>query len=381
MSAGGRISKDKTAHEVFMSKQLKRVLLASLALSQCASTETPMPEMTAFECTPQTPERNGGVEAPHQDADGFFVPWCNVVPPFGKLWRWMRERDEPKWPTHVANASFPPPPKTVNGSDVRITFIGHATLLIQTGGLNILTDPLYSDKVGPWGKLGPERVRAPGVAFADLPPIHAVLVSHNHYDHMDLPTLTLLAKHHRPQMIMPLGNGAIVKESGTDRITELDWWQSVALSPEIVVTAIPAQHWSRRGVFDTNKALWSGFVLQTPAGRILYAGDTGYGPHFSAIRQRLGAMDVSLLPIGAYLPRWFMAPQHMGPEQAVLAHRDLESRWSIALHHDTVPLASDDFGQALAELPAARQRLGVAGTAFFDLKFGEGRSFTPRTAP
>ncbi len=185
-----------------------------------------------------------------------------------------------------------------------VTFIGHATLLIQTPAGNILTDPMYSQRAGPFNRMGPRRVRQPAVLFDDLPLISTVLLSHNHYDHCDVRTLGMLADRFDPLVVTPLGNAALVRSSGIRRVEELDWWQE-AKSPALPITLTPAKHFSARGPFDKNRALWGGFVLTTGGTRIYFAGDSAYGPFFRDIGQRLGPIDLSLLPIGAYEPRWF----------------------------------------------------------------------------
>jgi L-ascorbate metabolism protein UlaG (beta-lactamase superfamily) len=261
-----------------------------------------------------------------------------------------------RWPGQVpVEPRRPPAPERPN--DLVVTFIGHASFLIQSGDAAILIDPVYSQRASPVQFAGPRRVRQPGVAFADLPEISVVLVSHNHYDHCDLPTLRALDRRHAPRFVTPLGNARLLRSAGIRRIEELDWWQGASAVP-LGVTLTPAQHFSSRHLFDRNRALWGGFVLSTRGGTVFFAGDTGYAPHFRAIRKRCGPIDLALLPIGAYEPRWFMKDVHMNPAEAVQAHIDLEARRSIAMHFGTfqlTPEAIDAPQAALAEARGARQ--------------------------
>ena len=194
--------------------------------------------------------------------------------------------------------------------------MGHATLLIQTAGMNILLDPVWSERVSPVTFAGPKRVNDPGIAFDKLPPIDVVLLSHNHYDHLDLPTLSRLAAAHPLRVVTPLGNDTILRAHIPGiRADAFDWGDRVALSPQLAVTLAPMRHWSARQVFDRNKALWAAFVIETPAGRIYHVADSGYGEghHFRTARDTYGPFRLAILPIGAYEPRWFMNDQHMNP--------------------------------------------------------------------
>jgi L-ascorbate metabolism protein UlaG (beta-lactamase superfamily) len=249
----------------------------------------------------------------------------------------------------------------VDDESIRVTLVGHATVLLQVAGLNILTDPVWSRRIGPASWLGVERVRPPAIAFDDLPPIDAVLLSHNHYDHLDRPTLAALTRRDTPLVVTGLKVGRSVP---ADRVAELGWWDSLMLGEHVRVTYVPAEHFSARSPFDRNRSLWGGFVLETPHGTIYFAGDTGDGSHFAAIRERFGPMTLSLLPIGAYEPRWFMAPVHIDPAEAVKASLILESEVSLAIHFGVFPLADEAIDaappaltQALAARPEADRGL------------------------
>lgn len=235
------------------------------------------------------------------------------------------------------------PAARVEGDALCVTYINHATLLIQLHGLNILTDPLWSERASPFQWLGPKRYHPPGVALNDLPPIDVILVSHNHYDHLDLPSLRALAERFpRARVLSGLGNAALIRRSGLQQVQELDWWEAVPLSEQVRLHAVPAQHWSARARRDTNRTLWMGFVLESAEGPLLFPGDTGLGPEFRLIRQRFGPMRFAALPIGAYAPRWFMQDNHMNPDDAVQAHLQLESRQSMAIHFGTFNLSDEN---------------------------------------
>lgn len=247
------------------------------------------------------------------------------------------------------------PDACVEGDALRLTFVGHATVLVQTGGVNLLTDPVWSDRTSPLRFAGPKRVHAPGVAFDDLPSIDIVLVSHNHYDHLDSDTLAALEKAHQPIFITPLGNAACMpKNIARNRIFELDWDHRWHGDNDIMVEAEPVAHWSARIRSDTNAALWAGFTVQIGKRKIYFAGDTGFadGKPFSAAAAKHGDFDAALLPIGAYAPRWFMADAHMDPEEAVAAHRLLGCPPTLGIHFGTFQLTDEAREEPQARLHA-----------------------------
>jgi L-ascorbate metabolism protein UlaG (beta-lactamase superfamily) len=289
------------------------------------------------------------------------------------FWRWQLSRNAAEWPAHVVNDAADIPPARVNGNALRISFVGHASFLIQTAGLNILTDPVWSERASPFTFVGPKRVREPGIAFDALPPISAILVSHNHYDHLDVATLSRLAARDRPRVITPLGNDTIMHEYDAGIAAEArDWGESVALAPEVAVTLAPARHWSARNLWDRNKALWSAFVIDTPAGRIYFVGDTGYdGDLFRDTRARHGPIRVAILPIGAYEPRWFMHDLHMNPEEAVRVRRDLGAELAIGSHFGTFRLTEEAIDAPLQALAAARVAVGLPEDRFRTLTPGQ----------
>jgi L-ascorbate metabolism protein UlaG (beta-lactamase superfamily) len=277
------------------------------------------------------------------------------------------------WPRWIDVPPGPRPPERVAGTALRVTFVNHSTVLLQTGGLNVLTDPMWSERASPVPWAGPRRHRPPGLRFEDLPAIDIVLISHNHYDHLDVPTLRRLARERAPRFVTGLGNGSLLAAHGIGPVTETDWWQEAPAADGVRLTCVPARHSSGRGLRDRGATLWCGYVLKGPAGVVYFAGDTGFGPHFEEIARRCGAPRLALLPIGAYLPRWFMAPVHMNPGEALEAHRLLGARTSLALHFGTFRIADDADGQAVAELRAAQARAGEGTRNFWVLNPGEGR--------
>jgi L-ascorbate metabolism protein UlaG (beta-lactamase superfamily) len=303
----------------------------------------------------------------HFDGTRFFNPTGANGQPVRAVPRMLRERRTP-WPDQVP-VSLQRPAARGDASAV-VTFIGHATFLIQTPEGNLITDPVYSDRASPLQFLGPRRVRRPAVAFDDLPPIHVILLSHNHYDHCDGATLRAIDARWRPLVLTPLNNGRLLKSFGMRRIEELDWWDHSAQAP-MPVALTPAQHFSARTPFDRNRALWGGFTVTTGKRRLFFAGDTGYGPHFSHVRDRIGTIDLALLPIGAYEPRWFMKDIHMNPEEAVKAHVDLGALQSLGMHFGTFQLTLEGIADPIAALEDALRRRNGTARMFRAPDFGE----------
>jgi L-ascorbate metabolism protein UlaG (beta-lactamase superfamily) len=313
----------------------------------------------------------------HFDGRRFVNPTGSAGQPFSAVPRMLLEPRTP-WPRAVEVPLHRPP--ALDGADAVVTFIGHSTFLIQTAAGNILTDPMYSDRAGPLNLVGPRRVRQPAVAFDDLPAISVVLLSHNHYDHCDLQTLRKLARRFDPLVITPLGNDALVRSAGIRRVEALDWWQDAQTAP-LPIELTPAYHFSARSPFDRNRALWGGFVLTAGATRLFFAGDTAYGPLFRQIRERSGPIDLALLPIGAYEPRWFMQVVHMNPAEAVQAHLDLDASQSVGMHFGTFRLTTEGIDEPLRALDEACRANGVPSSRFGTLSFGESLRRSPgRTA-
>jgi L-ascorbate metabolism protein UlaG (beta-lactamase superfamily) len=287
----------------------------------------------------------------------------------------MLSEKREKWPAAVSNTCKPEVHAVLQPGEVALTFVNHATFLIQTHGLNILTDPVWSKRVGPVSWFGPARVRPPGIDFDALPPIHLVLISHNHYDHLDRATLKRISARFSPRFLVPWGNRKLLQSAGAREIVEFDWWQTLDLSAGCGITFAPTQHWSKRGLFDRQKSLWGSFMVSAGGRRIYFGGDSAYSSHFADIRRRLGAPDLALLGIGAYEPRWFMQTMHMNPAEAVAAHRDLGARESIGMHFGTFRLSAEGMDHPPEDLKTAVAAAGLPDTAFTTLQVGETRFY------
>lgn len=317
--------------------------------------------------------RYRGPRTAHFDGHRFH----NLEPPrrkgFIDFLRWQLTSKPGHWNKRTDSEPGEPPPLQVNEGRLRVTFINHATTLIQMDGLNILTDPIWSERASPVSWAGPRRHRQAGLRFDDLPPIDLVLISHNHYDHLDVQTLRRLNKEHRPRFITGLGNQAFLTSKGISNAVELDWWQETEAGEEVRVTCVPSKHFSGRGLSDADATLWCGFVIEGPSGRIYFAADTAMGSHFHKIRERFGPLRLALLPIGAYLPRWFMQPVHLSPSDAVEAHKILAPRISLAIHFGTFALGDDGQFEPVENLREALMKEDVDDAIFWVLEHGEGR--------
>jgi L-ascorbate metabolism protein UlaG (beta-lactamase superfamily) len=291
---------------------------------------------------------------------------------FKGLGMWLTTEKSP-WPDFVENTHKPVLATELQANQIAITFINHVTFLLQLPGLNILTDPVWSQRASPFKFLGPKRVRKPGIALDDLPKIDAVIISHNHYDHLDKHTLAILQKKFAPQMIVPLNNKHLLPNKAN--VQELDWWQGINIHDNCRVTLTPTQHWSARSLFDQYCSLWGSYAIEYNGKKIFFGGDAGYSSHYADIHDRLGAMDIALLGIGAYEPRWFMRNMHKNPEEAVQAHLDLKSKLSIGMHFGTFRLSAESMQQPLIDLQTAKQQQGIPNDRFIALKEGETRVF------
>jgi len=340
--------------------------------------------------------------APHHRDGGYQNNYTAFEPKgLASLLRWKYEawwQGVPKaprqpTPTVAADLAFVRSNAEAGGAmQPAATWLGHATVLVQAGGLNVLTDPIFSDRASPVSFAGPKRQQPPGIALADLPHVDVVLVSHNHYDHLDEASVRALNAQSGgpPLFVVPLGVKAWLASVGISNAVELDWWQSHAVSrpggtAEIVMT--PVQHWSGRSLTDRLETLWGGYAVFTPGFHFFHAGDTGYSKDFADIRQRFaerqtsergGGFDLALLPVGAYEPRWFMAQQHVDPTESVRIHRDLGAKRSLGMHWGTFELTDEALDEPPQRLAEARRTAGVDAAEFFLLAIGETRRLTPR---
>jgi L-ascorbate metabolism protein UlaG (beta-lactamase superfamily) len=301
----------------------------------------------------------------HFDGRRYFNPDAPQAGGFLGALRWkLTSRREPS-ARFVPDVEPSKPPPGVDGDALRVTLINHSTLLLQQSDSHILTDPIWSERASPLTWAGPRRRRQPGVRWEDLPRIDTVLLSHNHYDHLDLATLRRLAGRGQSQFVVPAGVGRLLRSQSIGPVHELDWGESLALG-RTTIHSVPALHFSARGIFDRNRTLWCGYAIEAADRIVYFAGDTAFGGHFASIRERFGAPRLALLPIGAYEPRWFMSPVHMGPEDAVRAHRILGARTSIAIHHGTFQLGDDGL-----DTPKKRFSECAPGDSFLVLENGQ----------
>lgn len=259
-----------------------------------------------------------------------------------------------------------------NRSEATVTWVGHSTLLIQLDGMNLLTDPHWSDRASPFSFAGPKRVTPPGLRFEDLPPIHLVLISHDHYDHLDVATVLRLAEVHRPLFLVPLGLKAWLADLGITTVEELDWWESRSING-LTLTCLPAQHFSSRTFWDRNRRLWSGWAVAGRSKRFFFAGDTGYYDVFKEIGSRLGPFDLAAIPIGAYMPAEIMRSGHTIPEEALQLFEDVRGRRFVGIHWGTFDLAEEPIEEPPRRVEAEAVRRGIDPDRLFLLKHGETR--------
>lgn len=320
----------------------------------------------------------------HQGPGGRFR---NLAPGFTPktlkevaLWRWQSWREGLRKATEVQTPIVAPDLAFLHANGAAgaamvpcVTWIGHSSTLVQLGGKSILLDPVLSARVGPGGRLGPKRLVPPALRLHQLPPIDVVVVSHDHYDHLDKRTLRGLARQAGgpPTAVAPLGLRRHLAPLGLP-VIELDWWEHVVFGG-LEVQLTPAQHWSGRGLHDRMRTLWAGVALLSVDANVFYAGDTAYAPFFCDIGTKLtprGGVDLALLPIGAYAPRWFMAPQHINPAEAVRIHQDLGAKRSLGIHWGTFQLSDEAPDEPPVELARARTAAGLAEDAILTLAIG-----------
>jgi L-ascorbate metabolism protein UlaG (beta-lactamase superfamily) len=341
--------------------KLWATLLCAVLLSACSSTWQ-------------------GPATPHFDGSRFSNPGhtkdSSVA---GYLWLRLTGA-QATWPDSVPVAPEPPPPLRVDDGSARITFVGHATVLIQVAGLNILTDPVWSERASPFSFAGPKRVQAPGVAFDALPKIDVVLISHDHYDHLDLATLKRLDARDQPQVIVPLGNKALVAGAmPASRVSEHDWGDSVVLKGGATVNLEPMLHGSGRSPFDQQATLWAAYVVQAGPIRIYHVGDAGYGDGavYRATGQKYGGFDLAILPIGAYEPVSFMADSHMTPAEAVKLMNDVRARQAMAHHFEAFQLGFEAYDAPRRALAAALQAAQLPFDRFLAPQAGQALRIAP----
>lgn len=299
------------------------------------------------------------------DGTRFRAPYQPRDRSLRDMYRLLFRTPKAPWPTHYPSPFRDRPPDRVDG--LRVTLIGHASFLLQVNGINVLIDPVFSERAGPLGFTGPRRVNAPGIAWKDLPLIDAVLITHNHYDHLDRQAILALHQRFSPRIIAPLGNDAIIRRF--DRSIEVEahgWGDRVQLGNSLRVHLRPSYHWSARGLFDKRMAQWCAYVFESDAGVIYHIGDTAYGDGeiFRAVRREFGPPGLALIPIGAYEPRWFMQDVHVNPEEAVRIFRDCAAQQAIGYHWGTFQLTAELIEAPAEELAAVLAREGIAPERF-----------------
>ncbi|MDX3927515.1 MAG: MBL fold metallo-hydrolase [Shinella sp.] len=311
----------------------------------------------------------------HFDGTRFFNPNGEEPSGFFNLLRWQLGGGKipwpPDWPSPFPSAV---PEPRIGGNGIRVTMVGHASLLIQVANLNILTDPVWNERASPFSFAGPKRVNPPGIRMEDLPPIDLLLVTHNHYDHLDLATLKTVCDRDRPRLVTPLGNDAIILPAVRDaQITVMDWGDSEEIAGGTRLYCEPCHHWSARGLGDRRMALWSAFMIDTPAGRIYHIGDTGFhqGINYRAAREKHGRIRLANLPFGAYEPRWFMKAQHQNPEEAVEGMLACGAAHVAGHHWGTFRLTNEGIDEPVSALHAALDAKDIPRDRFRPLRPGE----------
>jgi len=313
-----------------------------------------------------------GPSSAHFDGLRFHIEGFSRDKPFTELLRWRLQNERAVWPDAFPGPGRDAPPARVEGAGLRVSYVGHATMLIQTHGLNLLIDPVWSERASPVDFAGPKRVNAPGVALDDLPQIDAVLISHNHYDHLDLATLRGLAARGARRVLTPLGNDAVIATAGVAS-EAYDWGARIEIGPGCYVHFEPIYHWSARGLLDRRMALWCAFVIETPSAKIYHVADTGFadGAFFQRMREKHGGFALAILPIGAYAPRWFMRDHHIDPDEAVRILQITGARRALAHHWGTFQLTDEPIDEPPRKLAEALAHHGVEPARFAVLRPGE----------
>lgn len=297
----------------------------------------------------------------------------NIEPTEAKsLWRFFKMRigtKYAKWPKWIETKYKEKPQDKIDNDEIYVRVINHASVLIQGAGYNIITDPIYSERCSPVSFAGPKRVRNPSIKFEDLPKIDVIAISHDHYDHLDLPTIKMLVKRDNPKIFVGLGVAS--RFTNKENIYELDWHDKFEISKDFALHFLPVQHFSGRGLFDRNSTLWGGFMFELGGRKIYFGGDSGYGNHYKQTYEKFGEIDLALLPIGAYAPKSFMGPVHMDPEDAVKAHLDLKAKRSIGIHYGTFQLTAEGIDEPIMRLEKELEKEGIVKEDFVTPEFGD----------
>jgi L-ascorbate metabolism protein UlaG (beta-lactamase superfamily) len=314
-----------------------------------------------------------GEKSDHFDGKKFFNPNGMNAKEFQDVIKWQsKKREKGVWQSTTDFQHGEKPTPSVSAGNLRVTYIGHSTVLLQLDGVNILTDPVWYERCSPVQWAGPHRMIPAGIRLEDLPKIDIILQSHNHWDHLDSINLPKIWQRDKPRVYTALGVSQFLNQLGISNTHDMDWWDEAVFNDQIKITCVPAQHFSGRGIADRNATLWAGFVVSSRTnGNIYFAGDSGYGEFFKQIGEKFGTMRLTLIPIGAFKPQWFMGPIHCSPEEAVQIHLDVKAERSLAIHHSTFPLADDGQTEPLDLLQVAKREMGVPDETFFVLKEGK----------
>jgi L-ascorbate metabolism protein UlaG (beta-lactamase superfamily) len=346
--------------------KIKRTLLYSF-------TFITLPITIGYFVSEYTPYYKGPI-SDHFTGTRFFNPNNTQKFPFLSFFKWMLSNNKKQWPTWIKNHNSYIPPKSIKDNNLRVTFINHATILLQIKGLTILTDPMWADRVSPVTWIGPKRIHAPGIPLEKLPKIDVILISHDHYDHLDMPTLSKLYYRDKPRIFVGLGVDTVIHGYDASISAEsMDWGDQKTIKDGITIHFVPAQHWSGRGIFDRNKTLWGSFVIQTKNGNIYFSGDTRYdgGDHFRQTAQKFAPFRLALLPIGNYKPYHMMKHAHMTPHQSIKAHKDLKAKLSLGIHFGTFQLSDESHDDPPQELARMAKKNGLTAHEFRVLNVGQ----------
>lgn len=311
----------------------------------------------------------------HFDGRRFFHPWSDSEKSLLTILKWRLTSEAEKWPDHIdiEQKIFLAHPQ--EAETLSVSFVNHSTVYLQYKGIRFITDPHWSERASPVSFAGPKRVHAPGTPIDKLPGLDFVIVSHNHYDHFDIPTLEKLYELYQPTFYIPLGDRHLLKNIPQQNIIEMDWYKPQIFNHNVHLNFVPVRHWSARGIFDRNQSLWGGYVIQIEQAQFFFSGDSGYAPIFKELKSQFGPMDFSMIPIGAYEPRWFMQDAHMNPQEAVQVHQDLESRASLGIHWGLWQLTDEKREQPPKDLAEALESASINKNKFITINPGETQVF------
>lgn len=330
-----------------------------------------LPQLHAMTSSQSNRDEDKIKNSDHYKDGYFFNPTLPEKKSFWDVLKWQFTSEKKAWPNLIESTEVLRNTDIIKRGELRITFINHSTFLLEFNGLNILTDPIWSLRASPFTFAGPKRVQAPGIKLDDLPRIDIVIISHNHYDHLDLETLKELSQKFKPKFFVAQGDKKLLSESGIENISELDWNDLISIGDSSQLTFLKCRHWSARGLFDRFKSLWGAYLIEHQGIKVYFGGDTGYAEHFKEAGEKYKDIDVALLPVGAYEPRWFMKNFHMNPEEAFMAAKDLKSKLNFGMHLETFQLTDEAFLEPRLEVERLKKNSSYGKTHLQILKHGE----------